>query len=129
MRLLFLLLLYIQSFLATSDSSHDPNMWNRGRSDGESCYKVHATDATKTNETEALLKKSTFGADNVITEPLDDDIPTWMTISHRGDLIDAINEIDVVRVGEPRAVPQLSRLDLAVDWRVEMTGSTWRSPK
>lgn len=84
-------------------SSHDPNKRDRGA--GESRYTVHATDPTKTNETEALLQSS-FGADNVMTKQLNNDIPTWTIISHGDDLTDATNQLDAVRVGEPETVPQ-----------------------
>ncbi|KAF2023719.1 hypothetical protein EK21DRAFT_94700 [Setomelanomma holmii] len=103
MQFLFQLLLCTQSVLATLASSYDPNKWGRGV--GESRYTVHATDPTKTTETDALLKSS-FGANNVITNQLDNDIATWIITSHGDELTDPINQLDVVRVGDPKTVPQ-----------------------
>jgi hypothetical protein len=103
MQFLFLLLLCTQSFFATLASSYDPDKWDRGVS--EIRYTVHATDPTKTHETEALLKNA-FGTDNVIKKQLDNGIPTWSIISHGDDLTDAINQFDVVRIEESATVPQ-----------------------
>jgi hypothetical protein len=47
-----------------------------------------------------------LAAANVIEKQLENNFPTWTVISRGDDLTDAINQLDVVQVGEPEIVPR-----------------------